>query len=133
MQPAVSAAGGTALPLYRDAAMDYDRGIPLFSGGNPVIVSGLEAVKGWAWRALKTARYQWSVFSWDYGCELERLTGQPYRADTKLAEASRYVREALEVCPYITSVTVAGAGFEGSRLTLDVTMETVYGEAELHV
>ncbi|MFQ7857277.1 MAG: hypothetical protein ACLRIS_21225 [Flavonifractor plautii] len=28
--------------------------------------------------------------------------GQPYRADTRLSEAVRYVREALTVCPYIT-------------------------------
>ena len=70
-----------ALPLYWDVDMDYDKGVPRFSGGEPVLASGLEAVKGWAWRALHTERYRWSPFSWDYGCELESLVGQPYRAE----------------------------------------------------
>ena len=122
-----------ALPLLRDVAMDYEKGAPLFAGGNPVVVSGLEAVKGWAWRALKTARYRWSCFSWDYGCELESLVGQPYSEDTRLSEAVRYAREALSVCPYITGSSAQVESFDGSTLRLGVTIQTVYGEASIHV
>ena len=122
-----------ALPLYRDVAMDYINGIPVFSGGNPVVVSGLEAVKSWAWRAIKTARYRWSCFSWDYGCELETLVGQPYGQDTRRSEAARYVQEALTVCPYITSASASVDGLEGSELSISVDIATVYGEASLHV
>ena len=43
------AGGSVDLPLYTDVAMDYDAGVPRFSGGEPVLVSGLEAVKSWAW------------------------------------------------------------------------------------
>lgn len=124
---------GADLPLYRDVAMDYDRGIPVFSGGNPVLVSGLEAVKSWAWRAIKTARYRWSCFTWDYGCELESLVGQPYRADTRRSEAVRYVQEALTVCPYITSASASVEGLDGAQLLITVSITTVYGEAALHV
>ena len=121
------------LPLYTDVAMDYEKGIPLFSGGEPVVVTGLEAVKSWAWRAIKTARYIYSCYTWDYGCELETLVGQPYRQDTRRSEAVRYVEEALTVCPYITSATARVARFEGSTLTVSVRMRTVYGEADLYV
>lgn len=129
----IPSAEASELPLYRDVAMDYDQGVPVFSGGNPVMVSGLEAVKGWAWRALKTERYLWSSFTWDYGCELERLIGQPYREDTRLSEAMRYVQDALTVCPYITAASAEVTGFDGSTLTMTVTITTVYGEATLHV
>ena len=122
-----------ALPLLRDVAMDYEKGAPLFAGGNPVVVSGLEAVKSWAWRAIQTARYRYSSFSWDYGCELESLVGQPYRADTRLSEAVRYVREALTVCPYITGAAAEVVGFDGSTLRMRVSLTTVYGEASIHV
>ena len=122
-----------ALPLYRDVAMVYEPGVPVFSGGQPVLVSGLEAVKSWAWRAVATARYRYSCFSWDYGCELEQLVGQPYGNDTRRSEAVRYVREALEVCPYITSAQAAVEGLEGSVLRITVRMETVYGGAEIYV
>ena len=122
-----------ALPLLRDVAMDYEKGAPLFAGGNPVVVSGLEAVKSWAWRAIQTARYRYSSFSWDYGCELETLVGQPYGQDTRRSEAVRYVREALEVCPYITSAQAVVEGLEGSSLHIRVVMRTVYGDGTLEV
>ena len=124
-------AGPAQLPLYCDVAMDYQKGIPLFSGGNPVLVIGLEAVMSWAWRAIKTARYRYSSYTWDYGCELEALVGQPYRQDTRRSEAVRYVEEALEVCPYITSAAASVEGFQGSTLRVHVQIQTVYGGAEL--
>ena len=122
-----------ALPLLRDVAMDYEKGVPLFAGGNPVVVSGLEAVKSWAWRAIQTARDRYSSISWDYGCELENLVGQPYGQDTRRSEAVRYVREALEVCPYITSAQAVVEGLEGSSLHIRVVMRTVYGDGTLEV
>ncbi len=122
-----------ALPLYWDVDMDYDKGVPRFSGGQPVMVSGLEAVKSWAWRALHTERYRWSAFSWDYGCELEALIGQPYRSDTRLSEAVRYVQDALTVCPYITGAAAEVEQFEGDTLRMRVSLTTVYGEASIHV
>ena len=122
-----------ALPLLRDVAMDYEKGAPLFAGGNPVVVSGLEAVKSWAWRAIQTARYRYSSFSWDYGCELENLVGQPYNSDTRLSEARRYVEEALTVSPYITGAAAAVEGLEGSELHIRVVMRTVYGDGTLEV
>ena len=129
--PQGSAAG--ELPLYTDVAMDYAAGTPRWESGNPVIVSGLEAVKSWAWRAAATARYRYPCFSWNYGCELESLVGQPYRADTRLSEAVRYVREALTVCPYITGAAAEVVDFDGSTLRMRVSLTTVYGEASIHV
>lgn len=121
------------LPLYTDVAMDYDAGVPRFSGGEPVLVSGLEAVKSWAWRAVMTERYRWSVFTWDYGCELLALTGQNYRQDTRLSEAVRYVQEALTVCPYITAARASVTGFDGSTLRMEVALSTVYGRDTIYV
>lgn len=121
------------LPLYRDVAMDFERGIPRFFAGDPVMAEGLEAVLSWALRMLQTARYRYAHFSWDVGCELEALIGQPYRQDTKLSEAARYVNEALMVSPYIKSVQVTETSFDASTLYMTVSLQTVYGEASLHV
>lgn len=123
----------SGLPLYRDVQMDYTAGQPVWAGGGPVLVTGLEAVRGWAWRAIDTARYRFSVFSWDFGCELEALVGQPYRADTKRSEAERYVREALLASPYIREVQVTGTFFEGSTIHISVDMTTVYGRTSVYV
>lgn len=121
------------LPLYRDAAWDYERDAPIFSGGAAVVVSGLEAVKSWAWRAIKTARYQFPIFSWDYGCELDALVGQPYQEDTKLQEARRYIQEALTVNPYIRAASVTELSMEGDLVRLRVEVDTVYGKETIHV
>lgn len=132
-QTTASEGTAQALPLYRDVAMDYDKGVPRFSGGEPVLASGLEAVKGWAWRAIDTARYRYPCFSWSYGCELEALIGQPYQADTKRSEAERYVKEALLVSPYIRSVRVSDTRFEGSTLHMTVELTTVYGDSQFSI
>ena len=121
------------LPLYTDVAMDYDAGTPRWESGKPVLVTGLEAVKSWAWRAIATARYRWPIFDWSYGCELEALVGQPYQADTKRSEAIRYIQEALTVSPYITAATVSDVSFEGSTLHGAVALETIYGRGNLYV
>lgn len=123
----------SGLPLYRDVQMDYGAGRPVWAGGGPVFVTGLEAVRGWAWRCVDTVRYRYSVFSWDFGCELESLVGQPYREDTKRSEAERYVREALLASPYIREVRVTGTTFEGSTIHIAVDLTTVYGRASVYV
>lgn len=122
------------LPLYRDIAWDMDADMPRFDRhGEPVIAEGLEALTGWALNAIRTERYRWEMFDFAYGCKLMRLVGQPYSPDTKLAEATRYITEALLVNPYITGVRVSGATFAGSTFEADVTIETAYGEGKIHV
>ncbi|HJB81000.1 DUF2634 domain-containing protein [uncultured Flavonifractor sp.] len=128
------ASGGSAdLPLFTDVAMDYDAGTPRWESGQPVVVIGLEAVKSWAWRAVATARYLWPIFDWSYGCELEALVGQPYQADTKISEATRYLQDALLVSPYITAVDVTEASFNGSIFRMRVDLTTVYGKEGFYV
>lgn len=129
--PAAGQAG--PLPLYTDVSWDVEAGRPRWAGGNPVIVTGKEAVRGWVWRAIATVRYRFPVFSWSYGCELERLVGYPYQADTKRSEAIRYVTEALTVNPYITSARVSSVSFTGSTLHMTVEYTTPYGRDVIYV
>lgn len=123
-----------SLPLYRDIAWDMEADAPRFaSNGEPVMAEGLEALKGWARNAVRTERYRWEIYEFAYGSEINRLVGQPYSADTKLSEATRYLTEALLVNPYIKAVQVRNPVFRGSVLSADIIIETVYGEARVHV
>lgn len=121
------------LPLYRETAWDFQREQPIFRGGNPVYVTGAEAVKVWCWKALKTPRTRYPIYSWDYGSELESLIGQNFSGELKRAEAVRYVREALEINPYITEINNIQVEFQSGRLTISAAIQTVYGEVNLHV
>ena len=120
-------AGGQALPLCREAAWDFDRDVPLFRGGEPVVVEGREALKVWIWRALRTPRFRYEIYTWAYGSEFESLLGQAYSDSVKTAEAPRYLRECLLVNPYITEVRDVSVSFEAGRLTVEGTAATIYG------
>lgn len=65
-------------------------------------VDELEAVRQAVFKILNTERYQYPVYSWDYGIELDDLYGEP--ADYVCAELERRVREALTADDRIDSV-----------------------------
>lgn len=90
-------------------------------------------MKVWAYNALRTVRYRHEIWSFQYGCELERLIGQQFSAETKEAEASRYITDCLTASPYIKEVTVTGISLTGGVLTASVSLKTIYGEEDIRV
>lgn len=126
-----AAAVETTLPLCREVKWDFDRGVPVFRRGEPVAVEGAEAVAVWAWLALHTERFRYEIYTWAFGNELESLIGQPYTGALKLAEARRYVRETLEINPYIKDVGDIAVDFADGRLSISCTVETIYGKREV--
>ncbi len=123
---------GKALPLCREAAWDFENDVPIFRGGEPVVVEGKEALKVWIWRALRTPRFKYEIYTWAYGSEFENLLGQAYSDSVKTAEAPRYLRECLLVNPYITEVRGISVAFEAARLTVKGTAATIYGEVDFN-
>lgn len=117
-----------ALPLCREVAWDFENDVPRFRGGQPILVEGKEALKVWIWRALRTARYRYEIYTWDYGSEFESLLGQAYTDSVKTAEAPRYLRECLLVNPYIQEVKDIDVSFASARLDVRGTAVTIYGE-----
>lgn len=133
IQPEAEPTVQEQLPLCREVAWDFTQGIPIYAGGRPVEVTGVEAVKVWIWKALKTARFHHDIYTWDYGCEAESLIGKAFTAQVKESEAVRYVREALAPNPYITDVRQVDVSFQGTKLTISCQVSTIYGEAEVAV
>lgn len=133
IQPEVETPAAESLPLCREIAWDYDNNRPIFSGGRPVEVTGSEAVKVWCWKALHTVRFRHEIYTWDFGCEAESLIGQAYTTDIKQSEAAGYIREALEINPYVSSVDNINVSFAGDQLTISCTVVTIYGEVSISV
>ena len=119
--------------LYVEAAWDFDRGVPIYKNGSPVLVCGAGAVAVWAWNALATPRFEHEIFTWDYGNDAGALIGKPFTDEMKQSEAARSVRECLMTNPYITGVKDISVGFEGGRLGISCVVETVYGEVGVSV
>jgi hypothetical protein len=110
------------MPLYKEVSKNLE------------IVEGNEAIKIWIWKALKVPRYQYVIYSWNYGSELLSLIGKAYTRGLTCSEASRYIKEALLINPYILEVDVLSTSFEGDTLSAEVRVKTIYeGEVVVYV
>ena len=122
-----------SFPLYKEVAWDFEKDTPIIQNGDFKIVEGNEAIKVWVYKALLTPRYNYSVYSWDYGSELMDLVGKAYTQSLTKEEAKRYVKEALLINPYILEVTVIDTSFNNGLLSADIKLLTIYGESEVKI
>ena len=120
-----------SFPLYREIAWDFKRDIPILENGDFKIVEGNEAIKVCVYKALLVPRYNYSIYSWNYGSELMDLIGKAYTPQLTKSEAKRYIEEALKINPYILDVNVIDTDFKDSILSANVKITTIYGESEV--
>ena len=122
-----------SFPLYKEVAWDFEKDIPILENGDFKIVEGNNAIKVWVYKALLTPRYNYSIYSWDYGSELMDLVGKAYTTSLTKEEAKRYIKEALLINPYILEVTVVDTSFNNGLLSADIKLLTIYGESEVKI
>ncbi|MBZ9635579.1 DUF2634 domain-containing protein [Clostridium sp. FP1] len=121
------------LPLLKTYAWDYVNNDFSLTNGKNTLVTGVEAVKVWAWKALQTPRYRYLAYSWNYGNEFDDLISQGLSPEALKTELERYLKEALLVNPYIESLKDISICIEGSKVSANFTIVTIYGEAGLSV
>lgn len=121
------------LPAFREYAYDIDTGDIEYENGLPKVVEGLEAVKIWAYMALRTQKYEYGAYSHDYGNTFEALLGTVYSDKELNNKASEMVEECLLACPYIESISNVDAVRTGKGIAITAVLNTVYGEVELIV
>ena len=121
------------MPLYKEIAWDFTNNSLILENGNFKTVEGNEALKVWIYKAILTPRYNYSIYSWDYGSELFDLIGKAYTPSLTKEEAKRYIKEALLINPYILEVTVIDTDFKNDLLSADIKIVTIYGESEVTI
>lgn len=126
-------AGQTAavLPLYREAAWDFETDQPVWQGGSPRWVTGAQAVAVWIWNTLHYVRCSLDIFSWNWGNEIQNLAGRPFTQGVKESEAVRYIQECLLINPYITEVRQISVSFRNATLAIQCAVDTIYGEVKI--
>ena len=122
-----------SFPLYKEVAWDFEKDTPIIQSGDFKIIKGNDAIKVWAYKALLTPRYNYSIYSWDYGSELMDLVGKAYTQSLTKEEAKRYIKEALLINPYILEVNVIDTSFSNGILSADIKIVTIYGESEVTI
>lgn len=121
------------LPLIKDVAIDFKTGSPLIENKSFKIVEGKEALKVWIYRALKIDRFQYLIYSWNFGSELSDLMGKGYTPALTRSEIKRYIEETLLINPYITSLDVLETSFSDSVLKARIKVQTLYGQLEVEI
>lgn len=122
-----------SLPTFKEYKWNFDKNTFEYDGnGNPVIVEGNEALKVWVYKCLMTERYRYRAYFDDYGAELERFIGKP-NDGSEGTELYRYVEEALLVNPYIKAVNDVSINEDHKKVTLNVSLDTVYGTGTVEV
>lgn len=119
-------------PLYKEVAWDFKNNTPIIEGSNFKIVTENEAIKMWIYKALLTPRYEFLIYSWDYGSEIKELIGRAYTYALTKEEAKRYIKECLEINPYIKNVNVYDVNFVSDTLKVKAKVDTIYGNVEVN-
>lgn len=89
---------------------------------------GLEAMKQAVYLLLSTERYEFPVYSWNYGIELKDLFGQQMTYVQAVLEYR--IKDALSVDDRITEVKDFEFEVDRNNLTVNFTVVTNQGEIE---
>ena len=77
---------------------------------------------------LNTERYQYVIYSWNYGIELVDLYGQP--VSYVISELKRRITEALTWDERIIGVDNFSFNVDKGKITCNFTVHTIFGDIE---
>ena len=88
-------------------------------------IDQIQAVEQAVFLILTTERYQWLIFSWDYGVELQNLIGKD--PEYCIPEIERRIREALLQDDRITAVENFEFELNKRKVLTTFTVISIYG------
>jgi hypothetical protein len=91
-------------------------------------IDEVEAMTQAIYLILNIERYDYLIYSWNYGIELKDLFGQP--TFYVMAELERRITEALMVDSRITAVDNFEITREGKKVHARFTVHTIFGDLE---
>lgn len=124
------------LPLFQEYAWDFERDCFLYDvNGRHILLTSNPALEVWIYKALKTERFEYLVYSWQYGIELKPFIGKVMGVQERYSELRRVITECLMVNPYIRSIDSFSTTPENRAelIRVHITLTTVYGEVEINV
>ena len=124
------------LPLFQEYAWDFERDCFIYDvNGRHILLTGNPALEVWIYKALKTERFEYLAYSWQYGIELKPFIGKVMGVQERYSELRRVITECLMVNPYIKSIDSFSITPENRAelVRVHITLTTVYGEVEINV
>lgn len=109
---------------------DFKAGEFRMKNGNPVVLSGIDALKLWIQKCIRTQLNRYSIYKGkQYGANIEDLViGKSYNFDFAESELRREIETALLQNEDIQSMSSFSVKKTGSTLDISLTLITVYGK-----
>lgn len=109
---------------------DFKAGEFRMKNGNPVVLSGIDALKLWMQKCIRTQLNRYSIYKGrQYGANVEDLVfGKSYNFDFAESELRREIETALLQNEDIQSMSSFSVKKTGSILNISLTLITVYGK-----
>lgn len=95
------------------------------------MTEGLDAIKQSVYLLLNTQRYQYLIYSWNYGVELQDLIGES--KEYALPEIKRCITEALLQDDRITAVDNFVFETHGKKVHVSFLVHTIFGDIDWEV
>ena len=118
-------------------AYDFDTGDFILENGNPKILTGIEGLKMWIKKTLKTKKNKFRVYGSDsennYGVTLLDFVNSDYPFAFIKAELQREITESLLINSKITGVSDFSFTRNKRTLIVTFTVKTTYGEVSEEV
>lgn len=93
-------------------------------------IDGIEAIKQMIYKTLMTKRYEYEIYDWNYGVELDDLLGKP--KDFVKAELPRRIEEALIIDDRVEEVTdFEFSDIDKTTIAVTFTVKTNVGDIDV--
>ena len=123
----------TQMSTPKEYAWDFEKNEFKLKDGKFQIVEGTEALKIWIWKALKTSRSKYPIYSDTYGHEFEKLVGKGLSKSLAESEAKRLTLECLKENEHILSIKNFEISKSNDILNITFTAVTDFGEVIIDV
>ena len=104
---------------------DFNKGDFIYRNGNLVEVSGIEALKIWIEKIIRTERFKFNIYEdVSYGVTIQDLIGSSLPEGFVESELKRELSESILTNPFIDDLLNWEFISEGSTLTIKFDVET---------
>lgn len=119
--------------VHKTFLWDFSKGDFVLKDGRLVEVTGIEYVKVWVEKALRTIKDSLIYEGTGYGSEHHTMIGKNFHPDFTRSEFERMIRDALLQNDAITQVDNFVFTQSGERLTIEFQVKSIYGSTEMGV
>lgn len=125
LQPIQTQTTTTTIDIPKEFEYDFETDSIIVRNGHINIVEGLDAIKIWIYKALRTQRLRYDAYTINFGQDFEELVGSDLSSDAVTSEAKRMTEEALLVNKHILSINNFSIGLNSSNNIMELNFNAI--------